>query len=46
MLDDCCGIAATEFVIIVPMMLVLFFGAVEISSLPAPILHVRLCDGR
>ena len=30
--DDCRGIAATEFAMIVPIMLVLFFGVVEISS--------------
>ena len=30
--EDCRGVAATEFAIIVPMMLVLFFGTVEISS--------------
>ena len=29
---DCRGIAATEFAVIVPIMLVLFFGTVEISS--------------
>jgi Flp pilus assembly protein TadG len=29
---DCRGIAATEFAVIVPMMLVLFFGTVEFSS--------------
>jgi Flp pilus assembly protein TadG len=29
---DCRGIAATEFAIIVPMMLVLFFGVVEFST--------------
>jgi Flp pilus assembly protein TadG len=32
MLDDCSGIAATEFAVIVPIMLVMFFGTVEISS--------------
>jgi Flp pilus assembly protein TadG len=32
MLGDCSGIAATEFAMIVPLMLGLFFGAVEISS--------------
>jgi Flp pilus assembly protein TadG len=31
-LGDCRGIAATEFAMIVPLMLGLFFGAVEISS--------------
>ena len=29
---DCRGIAATEFAVIVPVMLVMFFGVVEISS--------------
>jgi Flp pilus assembly protein TadG len=29
---DCRGVAATEFVMIVPLMLVMFFGMVEISS--------------
>lgn len=29
---DCRGVAATEFAIIVPMMLVMFFGTVEFSS--------------
>jgi Flp pilus assembly protein TadG len=29
---DCRGIAATEFAVIVPIMLVMFFGTVEISS--------------
>jgi Flp pilus assembly protein TadG len=29
---DCRGVAATEFVMIVPLMLVMFFGVVEISS--------------
>jgi Flp pilus assembly protein TadG len=29
---DCRGIAATEFAIIVPLMLVMFFGTVELSS--------------
>jgi Flp pilus assembly protein TadG len=32
LLRDCRGIAATEFAIIVPIMLVLFFGTVEFSS--------------
>jgi|ERR1700733_10613363 Flp pilus assembly protein TadG len=32
LLKDCRGIAATEFAIIVPIMLVLFFGTVEFSS--------------
>src|SRR5713226_1256813 len=32
MRDDCRGIAATEFAVIVPVMLVLFFGTVEFSS--------------
>ena len=32
MLADCRGIAATEFAVIVPIMLVMFFGTVEISS--------------
>lgn len=32
MLADCRGIAATEFSVIVPIMLVLFFGTVEFSS--------------
>lgn len=32
MLADCRGIAATEFAVIVPIMLVLFFGTVEFSS--------------
>jgi Flp pilus assembly protein TadG len=32
MLADCRGIAATEFAVIVPIMLVLFFGVVEFSS--------------
>lgn len=32
MLDDCSGIAATEFVVIVPIMLVMFFGTLEFSS--------------
>jgi Flp pilus assembly protein TadG len=31
-LQDCRGIAATEFAVIVPIMLVMFFGVVEISS--------------
>lgn len=30
--DDCSGIAATEFAVIVPLMLVMFFGTVEMSS--------------
>ena len=30
--SDCRGIAATEFAVIVPIMLVLFFGTVEFSS--------------
>ena len=32
MLDDRSGIVATEFAVIVPIMLVMFFGTVEISS--------------
>jgi Flp pilus assembly protein TadG len=32
LMADCRGIAATEFAIIVPMMLVMFFGTVEFSS--------------
>jgi Flp pilus assembly protein TadG len=32
MLTDCSGIAATEFAVIVPIMLVLFFGTVEFST--------------
>jgi Flp pilus assembly protein TadG len=32
MLEDCSAIAATEFAVIVPLMLVLFFGTVEFSS--------------
>jgi Flp pilus assembly protein TadG len=32
MLEDCRGIAATEFAVIVPIMLVMFFGTVEFSS--------------
>jgi Flp pilus assembly protein TadG len=32
MVDDCRGIAAVEFVVIVPIMLVMFFGTVEFSS--------------
>src|SRR5450756_188917 len=31
-LADCRGIAATEFAVIVPLMLVMFFGTVEFSS--------------
>src|SRR5476651_2226728 len=31
-LEDCRGIAATEFAVIVPIMLVMFFGMVEFSS--------------
>src|SRR5476651_2697746 len=31
-LEDCRGIAATEFAVIVPIMLVMFFGVVEFSS--------------
>jgi Flp pilus assembly protein TadG len=30
--NDCSGIAATEFAVIVPIMLVMFFGTVEFSS--------------
>src|ERR1700761_4858605 len=30
--SDCRGIAATEFAVIVPVMLVMFFGTVEFSS--------------
>src|SRR3954471_15565527 len=30
--DDCRGIAATEFAMIVPLMLTLFFGVIEFSS--------------
>src|SRR3954463_16628517 len=30
--DDCRGVAATEFVMIVPLMMVMFFGVVEFSS--------------
>src|SRR3954463_13725455 len=30
--DDCRGVAATEFVMIVPLMLTMFFGVVEFSS--------------
>src|SRR5450432_4665035 len=30
--SDCSGIAATEFAVIVPIMLVMFFGTVEFSS--------------
>jgi Flp pilus assembly protein TadG len=32
LLEDCSGIAATEFAVIVPVMLVMFFGTVEFSS--------------
>jgi Flp pilus assembly protein TadG len=32
MLGDCSGLAATEFAVIVPIMLVMFFGTVELSS--------------
>jgi Flp pilus assembly protein TadG len=32
MLGDCSGIAATEFAVIAPLMLVLFFGTVEFST--------------
>ena len=32
LLEDCRGIAATEFAVIVPLMLVMFFGTVEFSS--------------
>jgi Flp pilus assembly protein TadG len=32
LLRDCSGVAATEFAIIVPLMLVMFFGTVEFSS--------------
>jgi Flp pilus assembly protein TadG len=32
LLKDCNGIAATEFAVIVPVMLVMFFGTVEFSS--------------
>ena len=32
LLKDCRGVAATEFAIVVPIMLVLFFGTVEFSS--------------
>jgi Flp pilus assembly protein TadG len=32
LLNDCSGIAATEFAMIVPIMLVIFFGTVEIST--------------
>ncbi len=32
MLEDCRGIAAVEFAVIVPIMLVMFFGTVEFSS--------------
>jgi Flp pilus assembly protein TadG len=32
LIEDCRGMAATEFAIIVPMMLVMFFGTVEFSS--------------
>jgi hypothetical protein len=32
LIQDCRGIAATEFAVIVPIMLVMFFGTVEFSS--------------
>ena len=32
MLDDCSGIVATKFAVIVPIMLVMFFGTVEFSQ--------------
>lgn len=32
LLRDCSGVAAVEFAVIVPMMLVMFFGTVEVSS--------------
>ena len=32
LIGDCRGIAATEFAVIVPIMLVMFFGTVEFSS--------------
>jgi Flp pilus assembly protein TadG len=32
LIEDCRGLAATEFAIIVPMMLVMFFGTVEFTS--------------
>src|ERR1700716_1958583 len=32
LIEDCNGIAATEFAVIVPVMLAMFFGTVEISS--------------
>ena len=32
LIEDCKGIAATEFAVIVPIMLVMFFGTVEFSS--------------
>jgi Flp pilus assembly protein TadG len=32
LIEDCRGIAATEFGLIVPIMLVMFFGTVEFSS--------------
>jgi Flp pilus assembly protein TadG len=32
LIGDCTGIAATEFAVIVPIMLVMFFGTVEFSS--------------
>jgi Flp pilus assembly protein TadG len=32
LLRDCSGVAATEFAVIVPLMLVMFFGTVEFSS--------------
>src|ERR1700760_2097282 len=32
LVNDCCGVAAIEFAMIVPIMLVLFFGTLEFSS--------------
>src|ERR1700759_3156562 len=32
LIADCRGVAATEFAVVVPIMLVLFFGTVEFSS--------------
>jgi len=32
LVDDCSGIAATEFAVIVPVMLLMFFGTLEFSS--------------